>query len=154
MTTVLPSAGRRACAICGAVGPVVVGAGREVTAGTVSAVLESGWVVSCPAGHHAPPDVGSEVAAEVLARLPRATRRRLGRQDRCASCEAPLDMPVRRTERPVPIADVAGLPVHTVRFDVPSVRCLACSTDQVPVRSQDDLRDAVLALFAPDGGGV
>jgi hypothetical protein len=149
-----PPAGERPCAVCGEVGPVVVGAGREVTVGTVSALLEAGWIVSCPAGHHAPPDVGTEVAAEVLERLPRATRRRLARQDRCTSCDAALDMPVRRTERPVPIADVAGLPVHTVRFDVPSVRCLACATDQVPVRSQDDLRDAVLALFAPGTGGV
>jgi hypothetical protein len=150
-----PGAARqRPCAVCGEVGPVVAGAGREVTVGTVSALLEAGWVVACPAGHHAPPPVGPEVADEVLARLPRATRRRLARQDRCTSCDAVLDMPVRRTERPVPIADVAGLPVHTVRFDVPSVRCLTCSTDQVPVRSQDDLRDAVLALFAPGAGGV
>jgi NAD(P)-dependent dehydrogenase (short-subunit alcohol dehydrogenase family) len=133
---------------------VVVGAAREVTVGTVRALLESGWIVTCPAGHHAPPDVGAAVAAEVLDRLPRATRRRLARTDRCVTCDAPLDMPVRRTERPVPVADVAGLPVHTVRFDVPSTRCLACATDQVPVRSQEDLRDAVLALFAVDAGSV
>lgn len=148
------SAPGRPCAVCGSRGPVVAGAAREATVGTVRALLEVGWVVACPAGHHAPPAVGDAVADEVLARLPLAARRRLARGDRCSTCDATLDMPVRRTERPVPIADVAGLPVHTVRLDVPSTRCFACSTDQVPTRSRDDLRAAVTALFADDAGGV
>jgi hypothetical protein len=149
-----PAAHDQPCAVCGSPGPVVAGAARESTVDTVRALLEVGWVVACPAGHHAPPAVGEAVADEVLHRLPLADRRRLARTDRCGACGATLDMPVRRTERPVPIADVAGLPVHTVRLDVPSTRCFACSTDQVPTRSRDDLRAAVTALFAPDAGGV
>ncbi|MEX0835749.1 MAG: hypothetical protein WD010_06640 [Nitriliruptor sp.] len=133
---------------------MVAGAAREATSGTVAALLEVGWVVDCPTGHHRSPDVGAEVADEVLTRLPVADRRRLGRGDRCTTCSQELTMPVRRTERPVPVADVPGLPVTTVRFDLPSTRCLHCGTDQVPTRSAADVRAAVLALFAPDTGTV
>ncbi len=143
-----------ACVRCGEVGPVEHGAGRELTVGTVGALLETGWIVRCPAGHRSPPDVGEAVADEVTRRLPHATRRRLARTDRCTSCGADLTMPVRRTQRPVTVADVATLPVTTVVLDLPSTRCLECSTDQVPSRSADDVRAVLVALFAPDAGGV
>ncbi|WP_052667668.1 hypothetical protein [Nitriliruptor alkaliphilus] len=144
----------RPCAVCGATGLVVQGAGREATVGTVAALLEAGWLVACPAGHRTPPDAGSEVADEVAARLPQARRRPMARADRCTSCDAALTMPVRRTERPVSVTEVPGLPVTTVVLDVPSTRCGTCSTDQVPTRSVDDVRAAVVALFAADAGGV
>jgi hypothetical protein len=142
----------RACVVCGATGPVIHGAGREATVGTVSGILETGWLVACPAGHRAPPDAGSEVADEVTGRLPQARRRALARTDRCTSCEASLTMPVRRTQRPVSVTEVPGLPVTTIVLDVPSTRCLACSTDQVPSRSVDDVRAVARALFAADAG--
>lgn len=145
---------RRACVTCGAVGAVIRGAAREATVGTVRGLLETGWLVACPAGHRAPPDAGLEVADEVATRLPQARRRRLARRDRCVACDADLTMPVRRTERPATVAEVAGLPVTTIVLDVPSTRCLACSTDQVPSRSSDDVRAVAVALFAPDAGRV
>jgi hypothetical protein len=143
-----------ACVRCGAAGPVVRGAARQATHGTVSGLLEAGWLVACPAGHRCPPGLGAEVAAEAAERLPQARRRPLGRTDRCTGCGAALTMPVRRTERSVSVSEVAGLPVTTVVLDVPSTRCLECSADQVPARSTDDVRAVVLALFAPDAGGV
>lgn len=139
---------------CGVTGPVIRGAAREVTVGTVSGLLEAGWLVACPAGHRAPPDAGAEVADEVAVLLPLARHRLLARRDRCVSCDAELTMPVRRTERPVSVTDVAGLPVTTIVLDVPSTRCLECSTDQVPSRSIDDVRAVAVALFAPDVGSV
>jgi hypothetical protein len=142
------------CVRCAAVGPVVRGAAREATHGTVRGLLEAGWLVECAAGHRAPPDLAEAVADAVVAGLPQARRRALGRTDRCASCGASLTMPVRRTERSVSVADVAGLPVTTVLLDLPSTRCLECSTDQVPTRSATDLREVVLALFAPGAGSV
>jgi hypothetical protein len=142
------------CPRCGRLGPLRPGAAREVTVATVAALLEAGWIVACPAGHHAPPDVGEAVADEVLGRVPVAVTRRLARADRCSSCGDPLSMPVRRTERPVTVADVPGLPVTTIRFDLPSTRCPTCGTDQVPARSVDDLRAAATGLFAPDVGRV
>lgn len=144
----------RPCVVCGATGAVVHGAGREATAGTVAALLETGWLVECPAGHRAPPDAGTEVADEVATRLPQARRRPLARGDRCTTCDAALTMPVRRTERPVSVTEVPGLPVTTIVLDVPSTRCLTCSTDQVPSRSVDDVRAVVVALFAADAGRV
>lgn len=130
------------------------GAAREAVVGTVSGLLEAGWLVACPEGHRSPPDLGDEVADEVAARLPQARRRTLGRSDRCSSCDAALTMPVRRTERSVSVTEVAALPVTTVLLDVPSTRCLECSADQVPTRSSDDVRAVVVALFAADAGGV
>lgn len=140
--------------MCGAAGPVVHGAGREATVGTVGGILETGWLVACPSGHRAPPAAGAEVADEVAGRLPQARRRALARGDRCTSCDASLTMPVRRTERAVSVTEVPGLPVTTIVLDVPSTRCLACSTDQVPSRSVDDVRAVVRALFAADVGSV
>lgn len=142
------------CVVCGATAPVIHGAGREAEVGTVRGVLETGWLVACPDGHRAPPGVGVAVADEVADRLPQARRRRLGRADRCTSCDAELTMPVRRTERPVPVAEVAELPVTTIVFDLPSTRCPRCSTDQVPSRSVDDVRAVVETLFAPNAGRV
>ncbi|MEX1178214.1 MAG: hypothetical protein WEB09_07105 [Nitriliruptor sp.] len=142
------------CASCGRFGPLVAGAGRERTHGTVAALLEAGWIVACPAGHRRSPDIGAAVVAEVHERLPVAERRRLGRVDRCTTCAGELSMPPRRTERAVPIADLPGVPVTTIRFDLPSTRCPSCSTDQVPTRSIEDVRQVVLALFAPDAGGA
>jgi hypothetical protein len=142
------------CARCGAAGEVVRGAAREAAAGTVAGLLEAGWLLSCPAAHRAPPPVGAAVADEVARRLPQARRRALSRTDRCGSCDAPLTMPVRRTERSVSVTDVPGLPVTTVMLDLPATRCPECTTDQVPTRSTADVRAVVIALFASDAGGV
>lgn len=144
----------RPCVRCGRAGPVVHGAGREATVGSVAGLLETGWLVECPAGHRSPPDAGDEVAREVTERLPHARRKLLARSDRCRTCDAELRMPVRRTERAVSITEVAGLPVTTIVFDLPSTRCLECSTDQVPSRSLDDVVAVARALFAADAGRV
>lgn len=126
------------------------GPAREATIGTVRALIEVGRIVRCAAGHRDPPPVGDDVAASVLTQVPTADTRRLTRSDRCVTCGEPLTMPARRTDRSASVAEVPGLPVTTVLLDIPSTRCLTCSTDQVPTRSVDDLRRAVVALFAPD----
>lgn len=137
------------CAVCSTPGPVHPGPPREATVGTVLAVAESLAVVECRSGHRVPPAVAGAVTAAVREALPHADRRRLARTDRCARCRADLSMPVRRTERPVTVAEVAPLPVTTLRFDLPTTRCPDCGLDQVPTRSQDDLSATVEALFAP-----
>lgn len=137
------------CRVCGVAATPRPGRPREATVGSVAAVAETMTVVPCPDGHDAPPAVEDAAHAAVVAALPQATRRLLARGDRCGRCDAPLTMPVRRTERPVTLIEVDPLPVTTVRFDLPTVRCTECGLDQVPTRSQDDLRRAVAALFAP-----
>lgn len=131
---------------------MVRGADREATVGTVAARCERAPVVACPDGHGVPPDVGEGALEACHAALPRAARRRLARTDRCGACDEPLTMPVRRTERPVTLADLAPVPVTTLRFDLPTTRCPACGVDQVPTRSQDDLDAVVRALFSPGPG--
>lgn len=137
------------CPVCGRPGPTHPGPPREATVGTIAATAETLAVVECTDGHRAPPPLAGEAVAAVSQALPTATRRPLGRVDRCGRCDAALTMPVRRTERPVTLAEVTGLPVTTLRFDLPTTRCPDCGLDQVPTRSRDDLSAAVTALFAP-----
>lgn len=139
------------CPTCGADGPVVRGATREATVGTVAAVCDAAPIVACPSGHGLPPAVAGPVVASCWSTLPRATPRRFGRTDRCGHCAARLTMPVRRTERPVTVADVPSLPVTTIRFDLPVTRCAECGVDQVPTRSVDDVTATVRSLFSSPG---
>lgn len=135
------------CARCDLTGPIELTTPREATVGTVGALLERLPVVRCRAGHGAPAPIGDVVATVCLEVLPAARRRRL-RGLACGSCKAPLTMPVRRTRRPVTVADLVEVPVLTVHLDLPVTRCPACATDQVPPRSGDDVGAAVRALFA------
>jgi hypothetical protein len=135
------------CPACGVDAAVALRAGAEVTVGTVAATIERRPVVTCPDDHGMSPTEVVGAAMEAAERgLPRA-RSRVFRGDACRSCGAALTMPMRRTVRSVTI-DAPGLPVLTMRFDLPSTRCPECGTDQVPSRSQEDLVVAVPALFA------
>lgn len=140
------------CPVCGAAGVVVAGRPREATVGTVAVLCATGPVVACPDGHRAPPDVGDAVVAACRGALPHARARRLRRIDVCERCGTPLTMPVRRTVRPVTVDQIDGLPVTTLRFDLPTTRCPECSTDQVPTRSADDVAAAARAAFTPSTG--
>jgi hypothetical protein len=136
------------CPRCGADGEVTRGRSREVTVRTVAGVGEAVPVVGCPAGHAEPPAVADAVVDRCREAVPRAARGRLPRRhDRCGRCREPLSMPVRRTERPVTVDGIAGLPVTTLRFDLPTTRCSGCGLDQVPTRSADDLDAVARALF-------
>jgi hypothetical protein len=135
-----------ACPRCGRICLIERRAGREVAVGTVAAASEVQPTLVCP--EHGP--VGSALtytdAAAALAHMVFARRRVMRGADRCDGCGATMTMPVRRTVRPVTVAapDVAPF---TVTFDVPSSRCPACGLDQVPTRSQDDVREALRTLF-------
>jgi hypothetical protein len=125
---------------------VVPGPPREVSVGTVGGTIAHLPVVRCPAGHQEPVTDEARFGREVLAAVRRSvlhTRARLLGGEVCGACGARLTMPVRRSEWPVTVADVAGLPVLTLRFDLPSTRCPDCGVDQLPRRSHDDLATAV-----------
>lgn len=129
-------------------GPVRLEAGRERQSGMVAASLEATPVVVCEHGHTDPAPIATEIVAATESALPRARRRAL-RGERCTTCGATLTMPGRRTQRSVTVDDLAEVGVLTVTFDVPSVRCTDCGTDQLPSAAVDDLDATVRALFTP-----
>jgi hypothetical protein len=135
------------CSICGAAGAVTLDQGVEATVGTVAVLLERLPVVVCPQGHRRPPEaaIGAAMTA-VDATVPRA-RGRLLRSEVCSTCGTPITMPARRTTRTISVADTPGLPVLTLRFDLPLARCTECGLDQLPTRSQEDLVVSVPAVF-------
>jgi hypothetical protein len=110
--------------------------------GTVAGSIAHLPVVRCPAGHAEPatdhPEAAAAVLTTVRAAVPHA-RPRVLRGEVCATCGGRLTMPVRRSGWPVTVSDLEGLPVLTLRFDLPSTRCPDCGVDQLPTRSQDDL---------------
>jgi hypothetical protein len=135
------------CPICGEPGALTLGPAAAVTVGTVAAALERRPVVACPHRHVAtPPEVSGAAMDAAQAALPRARARWL-RDDRCRTCSATLQMPVRRTERAVTVTN-DHLPPVTIRLDLPMTRCPDCGLDQVPSRSQEDLVVVIPALFA------
>ena len=136
------------CPVCHEAASLELRGGAEATVGTVAVTLERRPVVACVQGHEAtPPEVVDAAMAAATSSLPRA-RKRLLRQDVCSACGAALTMPVRRTVRPVTVEGAGGVPVLTLRFEMPSTRCPECGVDQVPSRSQEDLVVSVPAVFA------
>lgn len=142
------------CPVCNDASPIELRDPSEATVGTVAVALERRPVAACTSRHDAtPPEVVDAAMAAATSALPRA-RKRLLRGDACGACGAALTMPVRRTVRPVTVEGDADVPVLTLRFDLPSVRCSECGVDQVPSRSQEDLVVSVPAVFSarPPGG--
>jgi hypothetical protein len=141
---------RFACPACQELARVELRGGNEVTVGTVATLVEQRPVVACGAGHAlTPPEVVGAAMEAADAQLLRARRRLLG-PDRCGACGTRLTMPVRRTVRSI-VVDGDGLPVITIRFDLPSSRCPECGVDQLPTRSQEDLVVSIPAVFASGG---
>jgi hypothetical protein len=144
-----------ACASCGARSSAELAPGHEVIVGSVAGLVGQRPRWRCTAGHvtsAATVDgVADEARSQLRAAVPYARGRRLRRAEGCSVCDEPLTMPVRRTEWPVVLESPGGAPgVVTLRLDVPATRCPGCGTDHVPVRSQDDLEAAVLALLGDD----
>lgn len=128
--------------------PVEVGGALELTLGTVAVLAEQRPVVACPQRHGATPERAVAAAMEATDRAVPRARGRLLRGEVCGSCRAPLTMPARRATRVVTVEPPDGsLPVFTLRFDLPAVRCTECGVEQLPTRSQEDLVVAVPALF-------
>jgi hypothetical protein len=147
---------RAACPTCGQDAPVEVGGALELTLGSVAVLAEQRPVVACSEGHGATPEQAVAAAMEASDRSIHRARGRLLRGDVCGSCRAPLTMPARRATRVVTVEPPGGsIPVFTLRFDLPAVRCTECGVEQLPTRSQEDLVVAVPALFergtAPGG---
>lgn len=127
---------------------MVLRGGEEVTVGTVAVRLDRRPVVDCPAGHAvAPPEAVDAAMTATETSLPRS-RRRLLRGEVCSACSARLTMPARRTNRAVTVPASGPLPVVTLLFDLPSIRCTECGVDQLPSRSQEDLVVSVPAVYA------
>ncbi|MFU8841718.1 MAG: hypothetical protein ACNA8R_13520 [Nitriliruptoraceae bacterium] len=124
----------------------------ERARGTVAGLLEPGLELRCDQ-HGLQSSAAARDAAVAVAhlRLPRARRCRL-RRTCCGACDAPLLLPVRRTQRSLTV-DGDGLPVHTIHLDLPLTRCPDCGVDQVPLRSQDDLDGLLDALYGPGAVG-
>lgn len=138
------------CPDCGESGEVVLAASTEASIGTVGVLLERRPTVACPSQHGlSPPESVRSAMAATEAALVRAKARLLRRGDRCASCGAPLTMPVRRTKRTVTVEASGEVPVLTLHFDLPATRCPSCGVDQLPTRSQEDLVVSVPAVFDP-----
>lgn len=93
--------------------------------------LEGVPVWSCPEGHVelADADLAARIVSAVEERLLVASSRRLRRTDACGDCGAPLDLPGRATEVPVPLATPHGVVTPTLL--VTMVRCPACARDQL-----------------------
>ncbi len=137
------------CDACGAEASLQWRPGSEGVVGTVAGVLERRPVLVCPSDHVRAAPGGSDAAVTAVeAQLPHA-RGRWRRRDACGSCDAALDLPVRRTRRSITVGH-AGLAVHTLHLDVPMTRCGDCGTDQLPTRSRSDLHGVVAAAYRPD----
>jgi hypothetical protein len=139
------------CPVCDEEAPLELIAGTEVTVGTVAVALERRPVVACSEGHRATPREVVRAAMRAVEDTVVQARSRLLRGDACRTCGTPLTMPVRRTTRAVTVEGDADRPVLTLRFDLPSVRCVECGADQVPSRSQEDLVVSVPAVLSPPG---
>lgn len=115
-------------------------------------MLEQVPGLRCDRGHRQPvtavPEVAAHMRVRILAAIPRS-RSRLLRGEVCRADGTRLTMPVRRTTRIVTVEGIGDVPALTVRFDLPMTRCPACALDQLPVRSQADLDDAVRRLTEP-----
>jgi hypothetical protein len=143
------------CEVCQQAGTLRWRPGVEVVRGSVAGLLDRRPVLACVSGHEHAPANGPSAAWEAIEeRLDLARTRRL-RGDACRYCGESLTLPVRRTRRSVTITD-PDLAVHTLHLDVPMVRCGGCGRDQVPSRSQQDLRALAAAVYvtpSPSGGG-
>jgi hypothetical protein len=140
------------CPVCGIEAGVELLGAAEVTVGTVAVALERRPVVACPDGHRATPREVVGAAMSAVEDHVVQARSRMLRGDVCRACGTPLTMPVRRTTRAVTVEGDEHRPVLTLRFDLPSTRCPACSVEQVPSRSQEDLVVSVPAVFSPPEG--
>ncbi len=138
------------CPVCGSEAPVELAGGTEVTVGTIAVAVDRRPVVACPEGHRVPPAEVVDAGMTAVRDQVSCARSRLLRGDACVECGDALTMPARRTVRPVTVTPPGEVGVLTLRFDLPSTRCAACGTDQVPSRSQEDLTVAVPAVFAED----
>jgi hypothetical protein len=135
------------CPVCGERGEVVLGGALELSLGSVAILVESVPQVRCALRHDLAPEAARAAAmAATEASIPRA-RGRLFRGDTCGTCRAVLTMPPRRSTRVVTVEGAEEVPVFTLRFDLPAVRCTECGVEQLPTRSQEDLVVAVPAVF-------
>jgi hypothetical protein len=106
----------------------------------------------CPEGHEeGRPDVGYIEAVTEQAREQVVPARRPvlpWRPQRCHACGADLTMPGFRSERPVTVS-AEGLEVHTLRLDVPLLRCTECAVENLPREAWDDAAAALAAALSP-----
>lgn len=110
--------------------------------------------LSCPAGHQAIPAAqafdgyADALLTQTRDQLTVARKPVLPwRPQRCDACGTDLTMPGFRSERAVSISS-AGLAVHTVRLDLPLLRCTDCAVENVPREAWDDTERALQASVA------
>lgn len=135
-----------ACPSCGAARLERTEVSPEVTAASIAVHGERLTILHCGCGHvEVPAELGRATRAACDDALPSA-RRALLRGERCRSCGSALSIPGRRTTRAVTVSPET-VPVATLRFDLPMLRCPNCGLDQVPYRARHDVVVALSALF-------
>jgi hypothetical protein len=135
------------CPVCGERGEVLLGGALELSLGSVAVLVESVPQVRCTLRHDRAPEAARAAAMAATETSITRARGRLFRGDACGSCRTALTMPARRSTRVVSVDGAPGIPVFTLRFDLPAVRCTECGVEQLPTRSQEDLVVAVPAVF-------
>lgn len=94
--------------------------------------LDGVGVYRCEVGHTtiADHDLEQRILTAIDDRLLTSKSRLLRRNDTCGDCAAPLTLPGRRTEVPVPFPSPFGVVTPTVVTTM--VRCPECGRDQLP----------------------
>lgn len=138
---------RATCSTCGTQ-LVPIGTGREAEHGTVRATLDAAAAHACPDGHETITADLDAARAEVLDLLDVAERTRLRNTLRCAVCQTPYRLPGRRATRSVTLV-TTGLPVTTVTFDLPLLRCTEDAIESLPPECVADLEAVLADLLAP-----
>ena len=142
----MAASGRHTCPECGRDTAAQVQVTTGVSAASIAVHGERLTVNHCDCGYvQVPSSLGRAARSTAGGSLP-AARHTLLRPDRCRGCRAVLTMPGRRTERVVSVLP-DDLPVVTLRFDLPMIRCPACGMDQLPARARADVDVALAALL-------
>lgn len=143
--------GSTACPSCGVTGRGMLEAGVPVTVGAVAAVLLQRPLSTCSEHPGTPIGLGEAARRASGEQLVFARRRRRGAAA-CRNCRATLDLPGRRTVRMVTVVSEPA-PVHTLRLDLPMMRCPGCATDQLPWQVRGDLTAAIDAAYQTPADG-
>lgn len=124
----------------------------EAEVARVRVVADRAPRLACPEGHveRTPVDGYLDAVVEQAGGQIVPARRPVlpWRPQRCHACGADLTMPGFRSERPVTVTH-AGLEVHTLRLDVPLLRCTECAVENLPREAWEDAAAALTAALSP-----
>jgi hypothetical protein len=141
------------CQVCGGPQAPVDRPGVEHRDGPIRAAAEPRHDQRCRRGCST--GIDAAVRRALGSGLIVATRRRWPRsRDRCGTCGATLDLPLRATTRAVTVEPPVGAP-FTITLDLPLGRCPECGCDNLPSALAGAVRRAAaVASGAVSDGGI